>query len=305
MSGKRGSLTLFNWEKSILSPSLDKCNNVSSRKSVSTVSSEISLSPCRSQSGESEISDLTQRIRISLMNEVKPACERVNLPEVEPKRFLRPIRRNSEPGNIEQNERATSAPRLSYWTRNAEEAKELSPKKVSFAKRKQAFTYLQNLAMDIRQDEEVIFGEEQPFDYLKEIEDFQNEYKKCIKSQHKPTMSAKMSKVSKFETPLVRVKLANRMRKMSCITTTAATSVVPTVSNEVITGLSSILEHLESPKSMKSSKKGKASKRRKSLKKKSGRRTSLPQKASGISEVCWMDIPVDRLRSIVDSLSNI
>ena len=169
--------------------------------------------------------------------------------------------------------------------------------KCSFKRRVEAFEYLQGLALDIRQDNSIIFGEENPHEYLKLIHESQNNQYKKSKPTCDASKSVKANKVSSFryenspnESEITIASMeTNESKKLSNL-----------VSDETIRGLDSILQTLgDFDKKARPSKSTKVLRKKKSLK----RGKASKCKATPLKRGNKINIPTHRLVGIVDSLN--
>ncbi|CAI2360443.1 unnamed protein product [Moneuplotes crassus] len=288
----------------------DKIGIDCSLETLSTDYSEFSSSPAKSIIMDPAVSDLASRVRICLLNEVLPDNQKRELPSqsLSLKKTNSACPRVSKfswdfSNSSRENIKAISVPRLAYCSTNRERSKnDEHPKKASFAKRIEAFNSLQKLAYNIRQDDEVIFGEEKPFEYLKEIQDYQNEYKTATKTKKYDSRSVRMNKISSSKTLAFSTRTKAKPQKPRNLNIVEAQAEEVKVSHKVLSGLDSIIKNFKL-----------SSKISKLSKKKSSNKTKYQPKKSKcigtlkgpLGEPCLTHIPVGHLQKIVASLSQL
>uniref|UniRef100_A0A7S3NRH0 Uncharacterized protein n=1 Tax=Euplotes crassus TaxID=5936 RepID=A0A7S3NRH0_EUPCR len=162
-----------------------------------------------------------------------------------------------------------------------------------------AFSYLQKLAYNIRRDDDVLFDEEEPYEYLNEIQDYQNEYKHDQSSKLNGCESVRMCKISSLKSPFPSIKNEEKPRRMSCLETIKPRFQLIEVSQQVISGLDSILQDLSPLKS--------SIKKRSQLKQEPLSKIAEKKACNQVTigEPCFTSIPTERLQQIVDSLSQL
>mmetsp|Transcript_2174 Transcript_2174/g.2504 ORF Transcript_2174/g.2504 Transcript_2174/m.2504 type:complete len:142 (+) Transcript_2174:498-923(+) len=138
----------------------------------------------------------------------------------------------------------------------------------------------------------MIIKEDKPHEYLKTIHNFQQNQFKQNKPACGPSQSVKSLKVSSFKDDETEITMDSGSLNSSKMTKTKSL-----VSNEIIVGLDFILKTLgDSKKVTRSS--NRITRKRKSIKKiKAFKAKSIPLKRGN-----KINIPTDRLSSIVDSL---
>lgn len=274
--------------------------------SLPTECSENSSSPSRTKCWVSYTSDISNQIRICLMNEVLPNEKKTKLQKAPLVRMSRMRNKCSSQFNSSEKFRSTSLSQVSSLMQsdisNKNIHEENKVKTIALSERFKAFDILQSIAANIRLWPDMINVDQDKYEYLRDIHEGQNDEILFESSQIYQSKSvaanSPYSIVSSWKSSNISVKSNWTIAKAHPLNAKSLRK----VSIEVMLGLDSILKSIESvdkPLNSASNKISKRLKKCKSLKKK----TWNKNRSSPCKPAHQINIPTERLMNIVNSLS--